>query len=82
MEVDEDNAGDQMEVDQQGGDIYSMIKSCKFNMKMKMVESARKQVSVVSDSLQFCEKMHGNYSWKSLLGGLGHLFVRAGLICL
>uniref|UniRef100_A0A8C0EHT4 DNA-dependent protein kinase catalytic subunit n=1 Tax=Bubo bubo TaxID=30461 RepID=A0A8C0EHT4_BUBBB len=46
MEVDEEySAGDQMEVDQQGEDIYSMIKSCKFNMKMKMIESARKQNS-------------------------------------
>uniref|UniRef100_A0A663MNQ6 DNA-dependent protein kinase catalytic subunit n=1 Tax=Athene cunicularia TaxID=194338 RepID=A0A663MNQ6_ATHCN len=46
MEVDEEySAGDQMEVDQQDEDIYSMIKSCKFNMKMKMIESARKQNS-------------------------------------
>uniref|UniRef100_A0A8C3K0S4 DNA-dependent protein kinase catalytic subunit n=1 Tax=Calidris pygmaea TaxID=425635 RepID=A0A8C3K0S4_9CHAR len=46
MEVDEEyGAGDQMEVDQQDEDIYSMIKSCKFNMKMKMIESARKQNS-------------------------------------
>uniref|UniRef100_A0A8V5FUE0 DNA-dependent protein kinase catalytic subunit n=1 Tax=Melopsittacus undulatus TaxID=13146 RepID=A0A8V5FUE0_MELUD len=46
MEVDEEyGAGEQMEVDQQGEDIYSMIKSCKFNMKMKMIESARKQNS-------------------------------------
>uniref|UniRef100_A0A8C4UGT6 DNA-dependent protein kinase catalytic subunit n=1 Tax=Falco tinnunculus TaxID=100819 RepID=A0A8C4UGT6_FALTI len=46
MEVDEEySAGDQMEVDQQGEDMYSMIRSCKFNMKMKMVESARKQNS-------------------------------------
>ncbi|XP_063182908.1 DNA-dependent protein kinase catalytic subunit [Chroicocephalus ridibundus] len=44
MEVDEEyGAGDQMEVDQQEEDIYSMIKSCKFDMKMKMIESARKQ---------------------------------------
>uniref|UniRef100_A0A8C3EIM9 DNA-dependent protein kinase catalytic subunit n=1 Tax=Corvus moneduloides TaxID=1196302 RepID=A0A8C3EIM9_CORMO len=46
MEVDgEYSAGDQMEVDQQSENIYSMIKSCKFNMKMKMIESARKQNS-------------------------------------
>ncbi|KAM9024210.1 DNA-dependent protein kinase catalytic subunit [Ara ararauna] len=46
MEVDEEyGAGEQTEVDQQGEDIYSMIKSCKFNMKMKMIESARKQNS-------------------------------------
>lgn len=83
MEVDEEyGAGDQMEVDQQGEDVYSMIKSCKFNMKMKMIESARKQVTVLSDSFQFCEKIHRNYSWKSLVGGLGHLFARANLVCL
>ncbi|XP_075350728.1 DNA-dependent protein kinase catalytic subunit isoform X2 [Mycteria americana] len=52
MEVDEEyGAGDQMEVDQQGEDIYSMIKSCKFNMKMKMIESARKQNSSVAEKL-------------------------------
>uniref|UniRef100_A0A803VDR1 DNA-dependent protein kinase catalytic subunit n=1 Tax=Ficedula albicollis TaxID=59894 RepID=A0A803VDR1_FICAL len=46
MEVDgEYSAGDQMEVDQQSESIHSMIKSCKFNMKMKMIESARKQSS-------------------------------------
>ncbi|XP_071593605.1 DNA-dependent protein kinase catalytic subunit [Heliangelus exortis] len=46
MEVDEEyGAGDPMEVDQQDEDIHSMIKSCKFNMKMKMIESARKQNS-------------------------------------
>ncbi|KAI1243372.1 hypothetical protein IHE44_0000969 [Lamprotornis superbus] len=44
MEVDgEYSTGDQMEVDQQNESIHSMIKSCKFNMKMKMIESARKQ---------------------------------------
>lgn len=58
MEVDEYSADDQMEVDQQGEDIYSMIKSCKFNMKMKMIESARKQVNVLSDSFQFCENTY------------------------
>ncbi|OXB55687.1 hypothetical protein ASZ78_003819 [Callipepla squamata] len=46
MEVDEENGvGDQMEVDQQDEDIHSMIRSCKFNMKLKMIESARKQNS-------------------------------------
>ncbi|XP_035175280.1 DNA-dependent protein kinase catalytic subunit [Oxyura jamaicensis] len=46
MEVDEEcGLGDPMEVDQQGEDIPSMIRSCKFNMKMKMIESARKQNS-------------------------------------
>jgi len=83
MEVDEEcGAGDQMEVDQQGEDIYSMIKSCKFNMKMKMIESARKQVTVLSSSFQFCEKIRRNYSWKSLVGSLGHIFSRADLIFL
>uniref|UniRef100_A0A803VTB7 DNA-dependent protein kinase catalytic subunit n=1 Tax=Ficedula albicollis TaxID=59894 RepID=A0A803VTB7_FICAL len=48
MEVDgEYSAGDQMEVDQQSESIHSMIKSCKFNMKMKMIESARKQVNIL-----------------------------------
>ncbi|NP_989989.4 DNA-dependent protein kinase catalytic subunit [Gallus gallus] len=46
MEVDEESSvGDQMEVDQQDEDIHSMIRSCKFNMKLKMIESARKQNS-------------------------------------
>uniref|UniRef100_A0A8C3TYH6 DNA-dependent protein kinase catalytic subunit n=1 Tax=Catharus ustulatus TaxID=91951 RepID=A0A8C3TYH6_CATUS len=46
MEVDgEYSGGDQMEVDQHSESIHSMIKSCKFNMKMKMIESARKQNS-------------------------------------
>uniref|UniRef100_A0A8C3RFN2 DNA-dependent protein kinase catalytic subunit n=1 Tax=Cyanoderma ruficeps TaxID=181631 RepID=A0A8C3RFN2_9PASS len=46
MEVDgECSGGGQMEVDQQSENIHSMIKSCKFNMKMKMIESARKQNS-------------------------------------
>ncbi|XP_029447109.1 DNA-dependent protein kinase catalytic subunit isoform X2 [Rhinatrema bivittatum] len=36
-------ASDQMEVDKQEEDIPSLIRSCKFNMKLKMVESARKQ---------------------------------------
>ncbi|OXB75109.1 UNVERIFIED_CONTAM: hypothetical protein H355_003187 [Colinus virginianus] len=46
MEVDEESGvGDQMEVDQQDEDIHSMIRSCKFNMKLKMIESARKQNS-------------------------------------
>ncbi|NXV78034.1 PRKDC kinase, partial [Atlantisia rogersi] len=44
MEVDKEyDDGDHMEVDHQDEDIYSMVKSCKFNMKMKMIESARKQ---------------------------------------
>uniref|UniRef100_A0A7M4FFG4 DNA-dependent protein kinase catalytic subunit n=1 Tax=Crocodylus porosus TaxID=8502 RepID=A0A7M4FFG4_CROPO len=35
--------GDKMEVDQQEDSIHSVIRSCKFNMKMKMIDSARKQ---------------------------------------
>lgn len=83
MEVDgEYSAGGQMEVDQQSEDIHSMIKSCKFNMKMKMIESARKQVYILSDSFQFAEKIHRN-SWKSLLvGGLWYPFARAYLLSL
>lgn len=54
MEVDEESSvGDQMEVDQQDEDIHSMIRSCKFNMKLKMIESARKQVTVLSAKLPF-----------------------------
>lgn len=79
MEVDgEYSAGDQMEVDQQGESIHSMIKSCKFNMKMKMIESARKQVNILSGSFQFAEKIQRK-SWKSLLGGLWYAFARADL---
>lgn len=80
MEVDgEYGAGDQMEVDQQSENIYSMIKSCKFNMKMKMIESARKQVNILSDSFHFGEKIQRK-SWKSLLGGLWYPFARANLV--
>lgn len=46
MEV--DGGGDtssKMEVDNESEDANSMIRSCKFTMKMKMIESARKQVS-------------------------------------
>lgn len=83
MEVDEEyGAGEKMEVDQQDEDIYSMIKSCKFNMKMKMIESARKQVTILSESFQFWKKMYINYRWKSLIGDLRHLFARADLVCL
>lgn len=54
MEVDEESSvEDQMEVDQQDEDIHSMIRSCKFNMKLKMIESARKQVTVLSAKLPF-----------------------------
>ncbi|XP_030070017.1 DNA-dependent protein kinase catalytic subunit [Microcaecilia unicolor] len=44
MEVDGGgDASDRMELGGEEEDITSMIKSCKFNMKLKMVESARKQ---------------------------------------
>ncbi|KYO26142.1 DNA-dependent protein kinase catalytic subunit isoform B [Alligator mississippiensis] len=43
--VEAGDIGDEMEVDQQEDNIHSMIRSCKFNMKMKMIESARKQNS-------------------------------------
>lgn len=82
MEVDgECSGGDQMEVDQHGESIHSMIKSCKFNMKMKMIESARKQVNILSDNFQFAEKIHRK-NWKSLLGGLWYPFARANLVSL
>lgn len=80
MEVDgEYSAGGQMDIDQQSENIHSMIKSCKFNMKMKMIESARKQVNILSDSFQFAEKVHRK-NWKSLLGGLWYPFARANLV--
>ncbi|XP_045147611.1 DNA-dependent protein kinase catalytic subunit [Echinops telfairi] len=44
MLVDGDGGrGDRVEMQDQEEDIDSLIKSCKFSMKMKMVESARKQ---------------------------------------
>ncbi|XP_075405763.1 DNA-dependent protein kinase catalytic subunit [Tenrec ecaudatus] len=44
MLVDGDgDRGDRVEMQDQEEDIYSLIKSCKFSMKMKMIESARKQ---------------------------------------
>lgn len=46
MNMDGDGDGnDRMEVQEQEENISSLIKSCKFSMKMKMVESARKQNS-------------------------------------
>ncbi|XP_006860145.1 PREDICTED: DNA-dependent protein kinase catalytic subunit [Chrysochloris asiatica] len=46
MKVDGDgDSGDTVDMPGQEEDIYSLIKSCKFSMKMKMVESARKQNS-------------------------------------
>ncbi|XP_053516892.1 DNA-dependent protein kinase catalytic subunit isoform X2 [Artibeus jamaicensis] len=44
MDMDGDaDSSDRMEVQQQEEDICSLVKSCKFSMKMKMIESARKQ---------------------------------------
>ncbi|XP_017736835.1 PREDICTED: DNA-dependent protein kinase catalytic subunit isoform X2 [Rhinopithecus bieti] len=44
MNVDEDgDPSDRMDVQEQEEDISSLIRSCKFSMKMKMVDSARKQ---------------------------------------
>ncbi|KAM7075469.1 DNA-dependent protein kinase catalytic subunit isoform 1-T1 [Molossus nigricans] len=44
MNMDGDaDSSDRMEVQEQGEDVCSLLKSCKFSMKMKMIESARKQ---------------------------------------
>ncbi|XP_077622037.1 DNA-dependent protein kinase catalytic subunit [Crocuta crocuta] len=44
MSVDGDgDPGDSMDVQEQGEGVCSLIKNCMFSMKMKMVESARKQ---------------------------------------
>uniref|UniRef100_A0A2K6UN33 DNA-dependent protein kinase catalytic subunit n=1 Tax=Saimiri boliviensis boliviensis TaxID=39432 RepID=A0A2K6UN33_SAIBB len=44
MNVDEDgDSGDRGEMQEQEEDISSLIRSCKFSMKMKMMDSARKQ---------------------------------------
>lgn len=41
---------DKMEIQEQE-DIFSLIKNCKFSMKMKMIESARKQVGHLCSSV-------------------------------
>ncbi|KAK2094824.1 hypothetical protein P7K49_026240, partial [Saguinus oedipus] len=44
MNVDEDgDPGDRGGMQEQEEDISSLIRSCKFSMKMKMMDSARKQ---------------------------------------
>ncbi|XP_044101561.1 DNA-dependent protein kinase catalytic subunit isoform X2 [Neovison vison] len=44
MSMDDDkDSSDRMEVQEQGEEVCSLIKNCMFSMKMKMVESARKQ---------------------------------------
>ncbi|XP_078543449.1 DNA-dependent protein kinase catalytic subunit [Lissotriton helveticus] len=58
MEVDGgEGAVDRMEVDEQEEDINTLIKSCKFTMKMKMVESARKQNNF-SVSMKLLKGLH------------------------
>uniref|UniRef100_A0A674JBQ4 DNA-dependent protein kinase catalytic subunit n=1 Tax=Terrapene triunguis TaxID=2587831 RepID=A0A674JBQ4_9SAUR len=58
MEVDgRGDVGDKMETDMQEEDIHSMIRSCKFNMKMKMIESARKQNSF-SVAMKLLKDLH------------------------
>ncbi|XP_066480516.1 DNA-dependent protein kinase catalytic subunit [Tiliqua scincoides] len=46
-----------MEVDNEAEDINSMIKSCKFTMKLKMIESARKQNSF-SVAMKLLKDLH------------------------
>ncbi|XP_048384539.2 DNA-dependent protein kinase catalytic subunit [Stegostoma tigrinum] len=44
MEVDDDEGADaRMDMDKEEEDVAMLIRSCKFNMKLKMLESARKQ---------------------------------------
>ncbi|XP_044937720.1 DNA-dependent protein kinase catalytic subunit isoform X2 [Mustela putorius furo] len=44
MSMDDDkDSSDRMEVQEQGEEVCSLIKNCMFSMKMKMIESARKQ---------------------------------------
>uniref|UniRef100_A0A8C0TFX3 DNA-dependent protein kinase catalytic subunit n=1 Tax=Canis lupus familiaris TaxID=9615 RepID=A0A8C0TFX3_CANLF len=44
LSMDEErDSSDKMEVQEQGEEVCSLIKNCMFSMKMKMVESARKQ---------------------------------------
>lgn len=48
MDMDEDeDPRDRGEVHKPQEDVRSLIQSCRFSMKMKMIESARKQVSAV-----------------------------------
>ncbi|XP_042320371.1 DNA-dependent protein kinase catalytic subunit [Sceloporus undulatus] len=58
MEV--DGAGDRnlkMDIDSEKEDAYSMIRNCKFTMKMKMIESARKQNSF-SVAMKLLKDLH------------------------
>ncbi|XP_039189656.1 DNA-dependent protein kinase catalytic subunit isoform X1 [Crotalus tigris] len=58
MELDGD-ASFNMEMDNKNEDIYSEIKNCKFAMKMKMIECARKQNSF-SVALKLLKDLHGD----------------------
>ncbi|KAM6458275.1 DNA-dependent protein kinase catalytic subunit isoform 2-T2 [Liasis olivaceus] len=48
-----------MEVDNENEDMHSVIKNCKFAMKMKMIECARKQNSF-SVALKLLKDLHGD----------------------
>jgi DNA-dependent protein kinase catalytic subunit len=46
MSVDEgEGFSDRREAQEPEEDVHSLIRSCRFSMKMKMIESAREQVS-------------------------------------
>ncbi|XP_054451411.1 DNA-dependent protein kinase catalytic subunit [Pteronotus mesoamericanus] len=58
MNMDGDaDSNDRMEVEEQEEDICSLVKSCKFSMKMKMIESARKQNSF-SLAMKLLKELH------------------------
>uniref|UniRef100_A0A670Y1A7 DNA-dependent protein kinase catalytic subunit n=1 Tax=Pseudonaja textilis TaxID=8673 RepID=A0A670Y1A7_PSETE len=58
MELDGD-ATFSMEIDNENQDTHTMIKNCKFAMKMKMIECARKQNSF-SVALKLLKDLHGD----------------------
>ncbi|XP_036089192.1 DNA-dependent protein kinase catalytic subunit [Rousettus aegyptiacus] len=51
------DSNDGMEIQEQERDICSLIKSCKFSMKMKMIDSARKQNNF-SLAMKLLKKLH------------------------
>ncbi|XP_044600073.2 DNA-dependent protein kinase catalytic subunit [Equus asinus] len=51
------DSSDRMKVQEQEEDICSLIKSCKFSMKMKMIESARKQKNF-SLAMKLLKELH------------------------
>ncbi|XP_007947257.1 DNA-dependent protein kinase catalytic subunit [Orycteropus afer afer] len=58
MKVDRDgDSSDKEEMQKQEKDIFSLIKNCKFSMKMKMIESARKQNSF-SLAMKLLKELH------------------------